>query len=109
MKIVKYLEETYTRIREKVMVAWSRLWEQDPMTLDRLQETVSDFLCSPLTDTEYALLKRVSGIVGTAVAVYLTLAAGLNMALVVIGLCLCFAVGLHKATGQVREQDQAAM
>ena len=70
MKIVKYLEETFTRIREKVMVAWSRLRGQDSEILDRLKQTVAGFLTSPLSDTEYALLKRVSGIVGTAVAVY---------------------------------------
>ena len=109
MKIVKYLENAFTRIRDKVKVAWSRLREQDSETLDRLKETVAGFLTSPLSDTEYALLKRVSGIVGTAVAVYLTLAAGLNMALVVLGLCLCFSVGLHKVTIQVREPGQEAI
>jgi hypothetical protein len=108
MKIVKYLEDASTRIKEKVMAAWSRLREQDPEILDRLKQTVSGFLTSPLSDTEYALFKRVSGIVGTAVAVYLTLAAGLNMALMVLGLCLFFSVGLHKVTGQVREPGQEA-
>src|SRR5665647_86244 len=109
MKIVKYLEEIFTRIREKVMVAWSRLRKQDPVILDRLKQTVAGFLTSPLSDTEYALLKRVSGILGTAEAVYLTLAAGLNMALVVLGLCLCFSVGLHKVTGHIREPGQEAI
>jgi hypothetical protein len=109
LKILQYLKDAFTRIREKVKVAWSRLRKQDPVTLDRLKETVNDFLTSPLSDTEYALLKRVSGIVGTAVAVYLTLAAGLNMALVVLGLCLCFSVGLHKVTVLVREPGQEAV
>jgi hypothetical protein len=99
----------FSRLKEKVMAAWSRLQEQDPVILDRLKETVAGFLTSPLSDTEYALLKRVSGIVGTAVAVYLTLAAGLNMALVVLGLCLCFSVDLHKVTGQVYEPGQEAI
>jgi len=109
MKIVQYLRDMFSRLKEKVTAAWSRLRKQDPVILDRLKETVAGFLTSPLSDTEYALLKRVSGIVGTAVAVYLTLAAGLNMALVVLGLCLFFSVGLHKVTGQVREPGQEAM
>lgn len=85
MKIVQYLEDAFTRIKERVKAAWSRLRKQDSETLHRLRETVSDFLTSPLSDTEYALLKRVSGIVGTAVAVYLIFAAGLDMALMVQG------------------------
>jgi hypothetical protein len=108
MKIVLYLRDMLSRLKEKVTVAWSRLREQDPVTLNGLKQTVAGFLTSPLSDTEYALLKRVSGIVGTAVAVYLTLAAGLNMALVVLGLCLFFSVGLHKVTGRVREPGQEA-
>jgi hypothetical protein len=103
MKIVQYLRAMFSRLKEKVKVAWSRLRGQDLVILDRLKETAAGFLTSPLSDTEYALLKRVSGIMGTAVAVYLVLAAGLNMALVVIGLCLCFSIGLHKVTGQVQE------
>jgi hypothetical protein len=109
MKIVQYLEDAFFRIMEKVKAAWSRLREQDPEILDRLKETITGFLISPLSDTEYALLKRVSGIVGTAVAVYLTIAAGLNMALVVLGLCLFFSVGLYKVTGLVQEQGQSAI
>jgi hypothetical protein len=109
MQIVPYLKDMVSRLKEKVMAAWSRLRDQDPVTLNGLKQTVAGFLASPLSDTEYALLKRVSGIVGTAVAVYLTLAAGLNMALVVLGLCLCFSVGLHKVTVQVREPGQEAV
>jgi hypothetical protein len=109
MKIVNYLEAMFSRLRKKIKVTWSRLREQDSVIMDMLKETVAGFLTSPLSDTEYALLKRVSGIVGTAVAVYLTLAAGLNMALMVLGLCLCFSIGLHKITGQVREPAQAAI
>jgi hypothetical protein len=109
MKIVQYLQSALTRIKEKVEAAWSRLREQDHEILDRVEKTVTGFLTSPLSDTEYALLKRVSGIVGTAMAVYLTIAAGMNMALVVIGLCLFFSVGLHKVSGQVQEQGQEAI
>ena len=109
MKIVPYLRDLFSLLKEKVMVAWSRLREQDSVTFHRLKQTIAGFLTSPLSDTEYALLKRVSGIVGTAVAVYLTLAAGLNMALVVLGLCLFFSVGLHKFTVQVRVPCQETM
>jgi hypothetical protein len=109
MKIIQYLEAAFTRIKEKVNPASSRLRKEDTETLHRLKETVTGFLTSPLSDIEYALMKRVSGIVGTAVAVYLTLAASLNMALVVLALCLCFAVGLHKITDRVQEQGQATI
>jgi hypothetical protein len=109
MKIVQYLRAMFSRLKEKVKVTWCRRREQDSETLHKLKETVAGFLTSPLSDIEYALLKRVFGIVGTAVAVYLTLAADLNMALVVLGLSLCFAVGLHKITGQVQEPGQAAI
>jgi hypothetical protein len=51
---------------------------------------VAGFFTNPLSETEYALLKRVSAIVGTAVAVYLTIAAGISTALVVRTLCLFF-------------------
>jgi hypothetical protein len=109
MEIVQYLQSALTRIKEKVKAVWSRLREQDHEILDRVEKTVTGFLTSPLSDTEYALLKRVSGIVGTAMAVYLTIAAGMNMALMVIGLCLFFSVGLHKVSGQVQEQGHEAI
>ena len=78
MKIVQYLEDVFSWIKEKIKAAWSRLREQGPEIMHRLRAKVAGFLTSPLSDTEYALLKRVSGIVGTAVAVYLTVAAGLT-------------------------------
>jgi hypothetical protein len=109
MKIVNYLIDMFSRLKEKVRVAWSRLRGQGSETLHGLKGTVAGFLTSPLSDIEYALLKRVSGIVGTAVAVYLVLAAGLNVALVVLVLCLCFSIGLHKVTGQMREPGQEAI
>jgi hypothetical protein len=57
------------------------------------------FFTGPLSDTEYALLKRVSRIVGTAVAVCLTVAAGLTTALVVLGLYLILSIGLYQLAG----------
>ena len=89
-------------------MAWSRLREQDPVTLNRLKKRL---LTSSPARSGHRICPVETGIrdLGTAVAVYLTLAAGLNMALVVLGLCLCFSVGLHKVTGQVREPGQEAM
>ena len=107
MKIVQYRESICFNGQGKVMVAWSRLRGRNPRS-GRLKELVAGFLTSPLNDTEYALLKRVSGIVGTAVAVYLTLAAfehgtgGTRPP-------PFFSVGLHKVTVQVREPGQEAM
>jgi hypothetical protein len=109
MQSVQYLRDMFSLLKEKVMAAWSRLREQDPVILDRLKETVAGFFTCPLSNAEYALLNRVSGIVGTAVAVYLTLAAGLNMALVVLGLCLSFSEGLYKVTHQAKEQNKQAI
>jgi hypothetical protein len=80
MEIVNYLRDMFSRLKEKVKVACSRLWEQDPEILDRLKEAIADFLTSPLSDTEYALLKRLYRIVGpAAAAVCLTLAGGLEL------------------------------
>ena len=80
----------------KGLISW--LKEKLQSVLARPVEQVAEFMTSPLTDTEYALLKRVSGIVGTAVAVYLTIAAGISTALVVIGLCLLLSIGLYKVS-----------
>ncbi len=55
--------------QEKVRNAWSRVREQAPEIQRQVREGISGFLTGPLSETVYALLKRVSGIVGTAVAV----------------------------------------
>lgn len=91
----------------KGLISW--LKEKLQSVLARPVEQVAEFMTSPLTDTEYALLKRVSGIVGTAVAVYLTIAAGISTALVVLALCLFFSVGLYKVTGAALKQDQSPL
>ncbi len=57
---------------------------------------IGGFLTAPLSETEYAFLKRVSGVVGTVMAVYLTVATGLVTALVILGLCLFLSIGLYK-------------
>ncbi len=59
--------------------------EQAPEIQRQVREGISGFLTGPLSEIVYALLKRVSGIVGTAVAVYVTLMAGIKTAGIPIG------------------------
>jgi hypothetical protein len=63
------------------------------------QEQVQWFCTSPLSGAEYALLRRGSAIVGTAVALYLVVTAGLLKILMVAVLSLCFAWLLHRFFG----------
>jgi hypothetical protein len=93
------LKSRFSWFKEQVRTVWSKLRDQRPAVLDNLTEGIVGFLTSPLGEVEYALLKRVSGIIGTAVAVYLTFIAGMTNALVVIGLCLIFSFGLYKISG----------
>ncbi len=86
--------------RELVRNTWPRVREQGSVIQNQIREGLWGFLTGPLTETEYALLKRVSGIVGTAVAVYVTLMAGAKTAGLVFGLCVLFAFALHRITMQ---------
>jgi hypothetical protein len=99
MKIGQYLQDAFSWIKEMTQEAWSRWREEGPEIRHTAGAKVAGFLTSPLSATEYALLKRVSGIVGTAMAVYLTVAAGLVTALVVLGLGLILAIGLYQVSG----------
>ena len=56
-------------------------------------------LHQPLGKAEYALLKRVSAIVGTALALYLVVTSGFVQVLMVTGLCLGLAWLLHRFFG----------
>lgn len=96
------LKSNFLWFKKIVRAVWAQLRVQRSKVLDNLTENVVGFLTSPLSEVEYALLKRVSGIVGTAVAVYLTFIAGMTNALVVIGLCLIFSLGLYKVSGQAQ-------
>jgi hypothetical protein len=69
---------------------------------------IGGFFTIPLSHTDYALLKRVSGIMGTAVVVYLTVAAGMSTALVVLGLCLLLSLGLYKVNGPPQSPNQGS-
>jgi hypothetical protein len=96
MTIIDRLKTWVSYATAKIQAAWSRWEEQGTELQGKVLDTVGGFLTSPLTETEYAVLKRVSGIMGTAVAVYITLMAGFGTALVVFGLCLVLMFGLYK-------------
>ncbi len=97
-KIVRYLNDAFSWIMEKIPAVWSR-WRQEAPEIKPKAMALVGFLTTPLGETEYALLKRVSGIVSTAVAAYLTIAAGLTATLVILGLCLLLSIGLYKVSG----------
>ena len=96
MKIAQCLKDGFSWMKSKIQAACSRWLDEGPEIGRRVVVKVAGFLTSPLNETEYALLKRVSGIMGTAVAVYLTVAAGLGTALVILGLCLILSIGLYQ-------------
>jgi hypothetical protein len=108
MTIIEHLKAVRYWVTDKVRAACSRLRGQSIKTQDKALATVGGFLTSPLNETEYALLKRVSGIMGTAVAVYITLMAGIATAMVVFGLCLLLSYGLYQVSTQTLEQAQGA-
>ncbi len=95
--ILQDAKSLFSWLKEKVKAAWSWLKKQSPV-LKQTPRTVSSFLVSPMSQEEYALLKRISAIVGTAVAVYLVFVAGTTTVFVVIGLCFLFSFMLHKIT-----------
>lgn len=86
------------KIREQVKAVWSRLVEQCRPVCEKIQTQACRYLTTPLSEDEYAMLKRVSAIIGTAVALYLIATSGLKTVLVVTGLCLVLAVVLQKIT-----------
>jgi hypothetical protein len=86
----------FSCLKEKLCAAWERWRALASETQTKIKEDLGGFLTSPLSEAEYALLKRVSGIVGTAVTVYLIFSAGPGTALAVCGLCLCLLFGLYK-------------
>jgi hypothetical protein len=98
--IVTWLKSLFSWLKEKAQCAWSWWREQALHSLEKGEMRVGGFLTSPLTDAEYALLKRVSGIMGTAVAVYITLMAGLKTALIVLGLCVVLSLALQQLASQ---------
>jgi hypothetical protein len=106
MTIIEHLKAFGYWVMDKIRAAWLRLREQGIEARDNSLGTLGSFLTSPLSETEYALLKRVSGIMGTALAVYITLMAGIATALVVFGICLFLLYGLYKVAAQNQEQAQ---
>jgi hypothetical protein len=108
MTIIDRLKALGCWVTDKIRAAWSLLGELGIETQDKAMAKVVGFLTSPLSETEYALLKRVSGIMGTAVAVYITLMAGIATALVVFALCLVLLYDLNKVAAQNLEQAQSS-
>ena len=106
MTIMDRLKAFGRWIEEKIQAAWSRLAELESQVQDNSLPTVGEFLTSPLTETGYALMKRVSVIVGMAVAVYLVANAGMGAILVVIELSLLLGLGLYKVAHQAQEYGQ---
>ncbi len=100
MTITERLTAIVYWVKDKVRAAWKRLREQRIETQNEALAAVGGFLTSPLSETEYAILKRASGIMGTAVAVYITLMAGIATALLVLGLCLLLSHGLYQVLSQ---------
>lgn len=90
--ISQYLKSIYSWLKEKAEVALAWLKQHGPVARDNAKL----FLTSPLSEAEYALLKRVSAIVGTALALYLVATSGLLTAIMVPGLCIGLALVLHK-------------
>ena len=104
--INQYLKSIYGWLQEKAKNTWNWLRQQVPMLCEKgqdyqrvVQEQVQWFCTSPLSRAEYALLKRVSAIVGTALALYLVVTAGLLKILMVAVLCLGLALLLHRFFG----------
>jgi hypothetical protein len=106
MKIMEYLRETFIRVVDIIETAWSRLQEQGPEMAEKVVTKIGWFFTSPLSESEYGLLKRVSGILGIAAAVYLIYTAGVQNALVLFGLCLMLAFALYKINGLALNQSQ---
>jgi hypothetical protein len=107
MTITERLKALSYWMTDKIRAAWSRFWEMGIETQDKALVKVIGFLTSPLSETEYALLKRVSGIMGTALAMYIILMAGIATALVVFGLCLVLAYALNQVSTQTLEEAQS--
>ena len=90
--ILQYLRSIHSWLKEKSEVALAWLKQNGPVA----QDNAKQFLTSPLSEAEYALLKRISAIVGTALALYLVATSGLLTAIMVPGLCIGLALMLHK-------------
>ncbi len=102
--IAKWIIGWSSWLKEMVQNVWSRVQAKAPEIQRQAREGIGGFLAGPLSETEYALLKRVSGIVGTAVAVYVTLMAGAKTAGIVFGLCVLFSFGLYRITSLSKKE-----
>jgi hypothetical protein len=107
MNLTEYLNAAYSWLQEKFQSVKSWLEDKAGEARHEVLAGAAEFLTNPMTVAEYALLKRVSGIVGTAVAVYITLTAGLKTAVMVFGLCAMFSYVLYRFSRSGLEQAQA--
>jgi hypothetical protein len=106
MMINQYLKAIYGWLQEKAQNIRAWLNQQVPVAYEKsqefrrgAQEQVQWFCTSPLCKAEYALLKRVSAIVGTALALYLVVTSGVVQVLMVAALCLGLSWLLHRFFG----------
>ncbi len=104
--ITQYLKSIFNWLRAKAQGIRDWLDQQIPVVYERgqefrrgAQEQMEWFCTSPLGKAEYALLKRVSGIVGTALALYLVVTSSLLQILMVTALCISLAWLLHRFFG----------
>ncbi len=102
--IINRLKTLLSWIKEKALAAWTWTQEHAPVARDKAQATTIAFLTEPLSESEYALLRRISAIVGTSAALYLIAVSGVASSLIVIGICIAFALAVYKITGIGRLQ-----
>ncbi len=104
--INQYLKSMYFWLKEKANDVRAWLSQKVPVAYEKSQEArlgaqekVEWFCTSPLGKAEYALLKRMSAIVGTALTLYLVVTSGFLQILMVAGLCISLAWLLHQFFG----------
>ncbi len=90
LTIIGYLKTIFSCWQEKLQAV-----------LGKSQETAVTLLTSPLGEVEYAVLKRVSGLVGTTLAVFLILCSDLFTSVMLIGIGIVLACLLAKVSGGV--------
>jgi hypothetical protein len=106
MKFIEWLRTALIRVLDCLEAVWSGVQDQGLRLADKVKATVEQFLFSPLSDIEYAVLKRVSGVIGTSAAIYVTVLAGFKTTIMVLGFSGLFAWALHQIHGTQPAQRQ---
>ncbi len=106
--MTNYLKSIYNWLKAKAQDMRALLRQQVPAAYEKAQgfrrgaqEQVKWFCTSPLGKAEYAMLKRVSAIVGTALALYLVVTSGFMQVIMVTGLCVGLAWLLHRGPSDI--------